>query len=139
MAYSVYLPEGFTSWFAFYLEAKKILAQYRYEPESIQWVTAPSLHSVITTRPGPLAAKFEVQEYKYEVRHIEKQTLAELIELRDLETFTDKELSILMNALASLRSLSGPPVPEQEALMTKVRKLLIDERKKDMRKFRKKS
>lgn len=114
-----YLPSGYTSWFALYKEAKKL---FRPGVEYIEWVECKAL--------GRLnSGHLPIEPIAYSVRYLEQQTLAELIELREIETFNKKELEILYYGMQTLSCYQHGD-EAIEAVYKKVRTLLTDERKK---------
>lgn len=114
-----YLPSRFTSWFALYQDIKQLI---RPGHDTVAWVDA----SPIQYYP---AKCIDTERHVYLVRHIYEETLDELIELRELQTFSKDELDVLR---AALHHYSGfNPGEQTKAVRQKVQTLFIEQLKKE--------
>lgn len=117
-----YLPSGYKSWFALYQEAKQ---HFRPDRDYVEWFE----HGPVFISRTPVPTAVKVEPICYSIRYLEQQVLAELIELRQIETFNKKELEILYYGMQSLTAYQSGDV-DIDAVYKKVRTLLTDERKK---------
>ncbi|MVM36077.1 hypothetical protein GO755_39050 [Spirosoma sp. HMF4905] len=118
MEYTNTLLPAYKSWFAFYSEVKK---HFRNDSEDLYWDEYKQGNIIMNTQTV-------MTRYKYSVRFIEQQTLAELIELRRIQTFNMDQLRILQYAMTQMMHFESSP--ELEDVKNRINDLLTDERKK---------
>ncbi|GAB4035211.1 hypothetical protein [Spirosoma gilvum] len=113
MTYSTHLLPGYSSWFEFYADVKALLDEsdlFCYEDHKLRLF-------------DPHRPTHQVACHRFSVRYIEQQTLAELYELRAIQTFSRDELRHLHYALELVMKSEVGHDPMMKALYQKVHEL----------------